>query len=155
MHVVGLLTALLCAPAAHAAGAMWLQGLYYDNLNKLNLKEGVAFMGKPIEHKDAQPWPYSDIPYTYADVEAGAEGVKLTVGRGEVTGPEMPVLPRIGLSYAHFRTQNLAGIEAVLSTGIPATEETWIPLGMSLKIGYYVGLAGTPNRLMLGLGMGL
>lgn len=50
--------------------------------------------------------------------------------------------------------QNLVGIEAVLSAGIPATE-AYIPLGMSLKVGYYIGMAGTPNRLMIGLGIGL
>lgn len=154
-RILVLAAALWWAPAVHAADALWLQGVYYDNLNKLNLKEGVAFMGKPIEHKDAKPWPYADIPFSYADVEAGAEGVKLTLGRGIVSGPEMPVLPRIGLSYAHLRTQNLAGVEAVLSAGIPASEATYIPIGMSLKVGYYVGLNGTPNRLMIGLGMGL
>lgn len=153
--VLALASALFWASAAHARDALWLQGVYYDNLNKLNLKEGVAFMGKPIPNKNAEPWPYSDIPFTYADVEAGAEGYKLTAGRGIVTGPEMPVLPRVGLSYAHLRTQNLAGVEAVMSVGVPATEGTCIPIGISLKIGYYVGLAGTPNRLMIGLGMGL
>jgi hypothetical protein len=150
-----LLGALLLAPRAQAADAMWLQGVYYDNMNKLSLKEGIAFMGTPIPHKDAKPWPYSDVPFTNADVEGGGEGYKLTLGRGMLTGPEMPVLPRIGVSYAHFRTQNLAGVEAVFSSGIPATEETWVPLGFSLKIGYYVGLAGTPNRLLVGMGIGL
>lgn len=55
-----LVLCLFCAPAAHAIDALWLQGLYYDNTNKLNLKEGIAFMGTPIEHKSSvEPWPYS------------------------------------------------------------------------------------------------
>lgn len=155
--VVILFCALVGAQPAHAVDAVWLQGVYYDSMNKLNLKEGVAFMGPPIEHKPrpGANWAFADIPFTYADVEAGAEGYKLTLGRGIVNGPEIPVLSRVGLSYAHFRTQNLAGLEAVLSAGAPASEGAGIPVGVSLKIGYYLGLAGTPNRLMIGLGMGL
>jgi len=52
-------------------------------------------------------------------------------------------LDRYGLSYAHLRTQDLAGFELVISQ-----------MGMSAKLGYYPGLHGTDNRLLLGLGFG-
>ncbi len=155
-----LLICGLCLPqAASSTDALWLQGLYYDNMNKANLKEGILFMSPP-EHKsppdESHPWKPEDIPFKYADIELGMEGVKVSAGTGMITGPEIPILPRIGVSYAHLKTQDLAGIEAVASIGVPAGEGSFaIPLGVSVKIGYYKGLNHTPNRWMIGLGFGL
>lgn len=149
---------LLLSGAAAGADAIWLQGAYFDNLNKANIKEGVLFLGKPereLTPEERAAWKSQNIPFKYADVELGVEGAKATMGIGVVTGPEIPLLPRIGLSYAHFRTQNLAGVEAVMSAGAPAEPGIPIPVGISFKVGYYVGLGGTPNRFMAGLGLGL
>ncbi len=150
---------LMISRAAVSGEAMWLQGVYYDNMNKANVKEGILFTGSiPEDTRTAEEklhWQARNIPFKYADVELGVEGAKATVGTGVLTGSEIPMFARIGVSYAHFRSQNLAGMEAVYSIGAPAQESGLFPVGLSLKIGYYLGLQGTQNRFLLGVGMGL
>lgn len=164
LHTINFRHALLCVCALLLCGAataepqtvlpqhdtLWLQGAYYDSLNKLNLKEGIAFLGSytPGKYED-------DIPMKYADIELGEEGVKGTLGMGHFVSSEFPFVIRAGLSYAHFKTQDLAGVEAVLSPGFPAGMGVPIPVGMSLKLGFYHGLNHTPDRFMVGLGFGI
>lgn len=150
---------LLCNAAwAEEPQVLWLQGAYYDNLNKLNLKEGIAFLGPytPVRFDPEKPWQEDDIPIKYADIELGGKGVKGTLGMGHYFASEWPVIMRAGLSYAHFRTQDLAGVEAVVSGGFPVPgSDLPIPVGVSFKLGLYAGLNHTPNRFMIGLGLGL
>ena len=115
-----------------------LLGVYYDNLNKVNIKGGALLYDAPADCY--RPPHCGGRTYKYADAELGLEGLKLTAGKGV---DEMESSARVGLSYANFHKQKLAGVETVM-----------FAMGLSLKLGYYAGLQHTPNRFLLGLGLG-
>lgn len=164
-HAVSFACGLLLCGAASAEPqvvspdhkTLWLQGVYYDSLNKLDLKEGIALLGSytPRKFDPDKPWEEDDIPIIYTDIELGGEGVKGALGAGYFVSSEFPLTVRAGLSYAHFRTQDLAGVEGVLSPGFPAEFGLPVPVGMSLKLGWYRGLNHTPNRWLIGIGFGI
>lgn len=141
------ISGLLFSQAAMCVDAGWLQGFYYDSMNKGNIKEGIR-----VGDNNSTRHDFPNVGY--ADVEAGEAGQKVTVGAGwfvgETPGKYPALMARFGISYAHFRTQKLAGGEAVFSAG-----KEHVPSGLSLKIGLYAGLHGTPSRFMVGLGFGM
>ncbi len=132
-----LAACLLFSPPGRCANIEGLAGAYADTLNKLDVKGGIAFKG--AEPNDPQR-RWIGPSFLYADGELGLEGVKISVGGGRYIGHG---LDRWGLSYAHFKSQDLAGVELVTSQ-----------MMFSLKLGYYVGLNHTKNRILLGAGFG-
>lgn len=115
----------------------WLAGIYLDNLNKANIKGGITF-NDDYEYNEDNPHYYGS--FKYSDIEIGLEGYKLSVGVGQNIGHG---LDRIGLSYAWLDTQDLAGVEAIISQ-----------MGMSIKIGCYFGLDNTSDKFLIGVGLG-
>jgi len=111
--------------------------IYVDTMNKANLKLGMA-LNDNYEYDEDRPHYYGG--FKYADFELGMEGRKITLGAGYHIGHG---IDRIGISYADFEKQELAGIEAVISQ-----------MGASIKIGYYKGRHNTDNQWLLGIGMG-
>ena len=137
LGLLAFLAGLLLCPPVIGKELGGLAGAYVDTLNMVNVKGGLT-LSDPFEPDPDLPHYYGS--FHYADIELGLEGQKLTVGVGQHVGHG---LDRIGLSYARIRSQDLAGLEAVVSQ-----------MSMSVKLGYYQGLEGTGNRLLLGIGMG-
>jgi len=131
-----VISCLLFSQTANCADNQWLAGVYLDTLNKLNIKGGITF----LEAKAKDPEPYDYGSFKYADVEFGYEGSKVSLGAGLNSRHG---LDRIGVSYARLRSQDMAGVESVLSY-----------MGGSVKLGYYLGLDGTKNRILMGFGFG-
>ena len=132
-----MITCMLFTHASLSSDVSWLAAGYVDTLNKVNIKGGIV-LNDSYEPDEERPYYFG--AFKYADLEIGAEGEKLTVGVGHHIAHG---LDRIGLSYAKLETQDLTGIEAVISQ-----------MGMSLKLGYYHGLNDTDNKWLLGLGFG-
>ena len=131
-----IISSLFISQAACCGENQWLAAGYIDTLNKLNIKGGVTF----LETKTEDPEPFDFGAFKYADIELGIEGIKLTVGSGVNTRHG---LDRIGVSYARMKSQDLIGVESVISN-----------LGGSVKLGYYFGLNGTANCILVGFGFG-
>lgn len=129
---------LLFSGADPAEGWDLLAGFYVDTVNGATVKTGIALTG-PYEYDPDRPHYYGG--FHYMDVEYGLEGGKVSLGAGHHVGHGVD---RLGVSYARLETQDLAGVEAVLSQ-----------MGLSLKLGYYAGLDGSDDAFLLGLGMGL
>ncbi len=136
-----LLLASLWPGTAACADLAPLAGAYYDNLNKVNVKGGVMLPDGEAPAPSCRDPRMCGSGFKYVDGELGLEGVKVTAGVGR---EDFESAGRIGLSYADFRTQKLAGVEAVL----------W-SFGLGFKLGLYKGLDHTPSRLLLGLGFEL
>ncbi len=136
-RIILLAACLLFSQAGCGADTGWLLGAYADTLNKLDVKGGIAFKGAEPNDPERR---WLGPSFLYADGELGLEGVKVSAGGGHYIGHG---LDRWGLSYAHFKSQDLVGLELVSSQMI-----------LSLKLGYYVGLNHTKNRLLLGAGFG-
>lgn len=139
---LALVGMLVFSQACSATDFSVLGGAYVDTLNKFNVKAG--FILRDAHDYIPESTQHSD-PFTYADFEVGIEGTKITVGNGDFYEGGFS---RAGLSYAQLRTQDLAGFELVTSQLIAAD------MALSVKLGYYFGLRGTDNRLLLGLGFG-
>lgn len=138
MRTTLLIAALLFARAVSAGGLDLLAGAYLDTLNSANLKVGMA-LAEPYDYDPERPYFYGG--FHYADVEYGLKGAKISLGVGQHIGHGAD---RIGLSFARLAAQDLAGVEAVVSQ-----------MGLSLKAGYYLGLDGTDDAFLLGVGLGL
>jgi hypothetical protein len=134
--MVWMLLGVLPAPSAVAGEVSWLAGAYVDSLNLVNVKAGVAFP----EGDEIDPESHYYGSFRYGDVEVGLDGAKVSLGFGQYVGHG---LDRIGLSYAHLDNGELGGFEAVVSQ-----------MAMSFKVGYYLGLAHSGDRFLLGVGMG-
>lgn len=128
---------MLFSQASLSSDIAWLAGAYVDTLNSANIKGGIV-LNAPYEYDEARPH-YSG-SFKYADAEVGLNGSKVSFGFGSHIGHG---LDRFGLSYAQLKTQDLAGVEAVISQ-----------MGMSVKVGYYLGLSDTKDRWLIGLGFG-
>jgi hypothetical protein len=137
MRLIAFIIGLMFSQASMSADVTFLGAAYVDTVNSVNVKCGVVF-NEPYEYDEEKPYYYGS--FKYADVEVGLNGSKLTVGFGSQIGHG---LDRVGLSYAKLNTQELAGVEAVISQ-----------MFMSIKLGYYLGLDNTNNRWLFGLGFG-
>lgn len=131
-----IISSLLISQAAYCADNQWLLGVYADTLNKLNVKGGFTF----FETKPGNSESFDFGSFKYTDFEVGYEGNKVTLGAGLYSRHG---LDRIGISYAQMKTQDLVGVESVMSY-----------MGGSVKLGYYFGLNDTANRFLFGFGFG-
>ncbi len=137
MRSLVLLLGLLLSQPSLGNDISWLGAAYIDTLNKADVKVGIA-LKDPYEYDEARPYYYGS--FKYVDFEVGVEGIKATFGSGSSVGHG---IDRVGLSYAKMSTQDLAGVETVISQ-----------MGMSVKFGYYLGMDNTKNRWLLGIGFG-
>jgi hypothetical protein len=136
MRLFILISSLLFSQTAICGDTEWLAGVYVDTLNKVNIKGGITLSNPKA--KDPKPFDFGS--FKYADLELGYEGSKISLGAGLYSRHG---LDRIGFSYAHLKSQDLAGVESVLSS-----------MGLNVKLGYYFGLNSTKNRILVGLGFG-
>lgn len=137
MRFILLIFCLLFSRVSLASDITWLAAAYVDTVNSANLKAGIVFK-EPYEYTEERPHYYGS--FNYADIEVGLNGNKVSLGMGSEIGHG---IDRIGLSYAHLDKQDLAGVEAVISQ-----------MGLSVKLGYYVGLDDTSNKWLIGIGLG-
>lgn len=137
MRICALLAGMSLSQVSLGNNISWLGAAYLDTLNKANIKLGVV-LNEPYEYDEARPHYYGS--FKYVDFEVGVEGNKASIGVGSSIGHG---IDRVGISYARMNTQDLAGIESVISQ-----------MGMSIKLGYYFGLDNTKNRWLLGVGLG-
>ncbi|HQS59378.1 MAG: hypothetical protein B7Y56_13390 [Gallionellales bacterium 35-53-114] len=137
MKLITLLFGLLFFQTAIADDTDWIGGIYIDTVNSINIKGGIVLNDNNPLDPD-RPHYYGSFKYT--DLELGLGGSKISFGFGDSIGHG---LNRIGLSYAHLRSQDMAGFEWIVSQ-----------MGGSFKLGYYWGLDGTKNQMLLGFGLG-
>jgi len=136
-HTIMFMVALAFSQPVFSVETNLLSAAYIDTMNKVNIKAGIAF-NEPYEYSEEMPHYYGS--FKYIDFELGLEGTKVSIGKGVQAGHG---IDRIGISYAKFKTQDLAGIEAIISQ-----------MGMSIKLGYYAGLEDTDDKWLVGVGFG-
>ncbi|GLQ32929.1 hypothetical protein [Litoribrevibacter albus] len=137
------LIALSFTPNLHAdSGLMPVGGVYYDNLNHLNGKIGLALYQrhtKQIVADSKNPEVFSHLSYLYSDLELGQEGHKVSLGLGYMPyGGNL----RAGISYAELGNESQVGIETILSA-----------LFISAKVGIYQD-SQHDYKYLIGLGIG-